>query len=125
MCGIAGIVSKNTEQVSEMKLQQAITCLKHRGPEGEAVWVNPGHTAALGHRRLRIIDLSDRAAQPMHYAGRYSIIHNGEIYNYIELRKELEQAGHAFSSQSDTEVILAAYQAWGTNCLKRFNGMFA
>ena len=81
---------------------------------------------ALGHRRLSIIDLSPLGHQPMsHQAGRYWITYNGEIYNYIELRGELESLGHNFVSQSDTEVIMAAYAQWGVSCLHRFNGMWA
>ncbi|MDF0643548.1 MAG: asparagine synthase (glutamine-hydrolyzing) [Nitrospira sp.] len=87
---------------------------------------NPDVVAALGHRRLSILDVSAAGHQPMCTAdGRFWVIHNGEIYNYLELRAELESLGHAFVSQTDTEVILAAYRAWGEECLQRFNGMFA
>ena len=122
MCGIAGIVSKNSALVSEMQLRKATNCLRHRGPESEGVWINAGGTAALGHRRLSIIDLSPEAAQPMQYA-HYTIIHNGELYNFPELRKDLEKKGYAFRTHSDTEVIVAAYAAWGPDCLSRFDGM--
>ena len=101
--------------------------LQHRGPDGERIWTSNNGSAGLGHRRLSIIDLSQQAAQPMHYgsANRYTIVHNGEIYNYLELRKELEQHGFTFHTQSDTEVILAAYAHWEDECVEHFDGMFA
>lgn len=82
-------------------------------------------TFAFGHRRLSIIDLSSRGHQPMNYMGRYWIVYNGEIYNYLELRKDLESIGFHFNTETDTEVIMAAYHAWGTECLSRFNGMWS
>jgi len=99
--------------------------IAHRGPDGEAFWVNPNKYVGFGHRRLAVIDLTDAAAQPMSYLGRYSIIHNGEIYNYIELKDELLKKGYAFQSRSDTEVILAAYDHYKETCLQYFDGMFA
>ncbi len=84
-----------------------------------------GAWLALGHRRLSILDLSPLGHQPMSYQDRYWIVFNGEVYNYLELRPELEAAGHRFRSHSDTEVILAAYAQWGTECFARFNGMWA
>lgn len=99
--------------------------LAHRGPDGEAFWINAGGNAGFGHRRLAIIDLSAAAAQPMHYQDRYAIVYNGEIYNYIELREILRQKGYAFRTQSDTEVILAAYDCYREQCLVHFDGMFA
>lgn len=125
MCGIAGIVSKNSGLVSKERLHQATNCLRHRGPEEEGIWVNDERTAALGHLRLSIIDLTKKAAQPMAYLDRYHIIHNGELYNYIEIREQLSKKGYHFQSQSDTEVIVAAYDAWGQDCLQQFDGMFA
>ena len=77
MCGIAGIVSKNSSLINKDRIESATKCLKHRGPEGEGIWINEEKTMALGHLRLRIIDLSHEAAQPMHCFGRYSIVHNG------------------------------------------------
>lgn len=124
MCGIAGIISKNSSLITEQKIRSAINCLHHRGPEAEGLWISDDNIA-LGHRRLSIIDLSKEAAQPMQYLNRYSIIHNGELYNYIEIRKELQQKGFLFNTQSDTEVIVAAYAAYGTQCLNYFDGMFA
>lgn len=84
-----------------------------------------GYTGILGHRRLSILDLSERGHQPMRYQDKYWIVYNGEIYNYIEVREELVQAGYIFTSNSDTEVILAAYDKWGVDCLNKFNGMWA
>ena len=97
--------------------------LAHRGPDAEGHWINA--EVALGNRRLSIIDLSDAGRQPMRYLDRYMIVHNGEIYNYIELRDELQKKGHSFFSKTDTEVIAAAYDAWGEECVDHFDGMFA
>lgn len=99
--------------------------LAHRGPDGEGYWSNRKNTVHLGHRRLSIIDLSNNAAQPMSYAGRYQIVHNGEIYNYTEIRNFLQNKGYSFTSKSDTEVIVAAYDYWKERCLQQFDGMFA
>ncbi len=123
MCGLAGIISPKPNKLQDV--QQMISCLSHRGPDGEAVWQNESGSVALGHRRLSIIDLSDAANQPMHYLDRYTIVHNGEIYNYKELRQQLASKGYSFRSQSDTEVILAAYDCWKADCLQQFDGMFA
>lgn len=125
MCGIAGIISSNQQLISEQRLKQMTDAIAHRGPDGENFWINPESTVGFGHRRLSIIDLSDAAAQPMHYMDRYTIIHNGEIYNYVELREELQKSGYSFHSQSDTEVILAAYDRWQDECVDHFDGMFA
>jgi asparagine synthase (glutamine-hydrolysing) len=104
--------------------------LAHRGPDGDGVQLFPpddgGVPAALGHRRLSILDTSARGAQPMAYArDRYWITYNGELYNFRELSLELQQAGHTFTSRSDTEVLLHAYEEWGVECLDRLDGMFA
>jgi len=100
--------------------------LRHRGPDDAGTWQAEDKSVALGSRRLAVLDLSPHAHQPMLNAtGSLSIVHNGEIYNYLELRNELRQMGHFFRSQSDTEVLLAAYEAWGPDCLERLNGMFA
>jgi asparagine synthase (glutamine-hydrolysing) len=125
MCGIAGIIAASPGLVTAQRIQQMADAIAHRGPDGEACWLAPGGQVALGHRRLAIIDLSNAAAQPMHYANRYTIVYNGEIYNYRELRTTLQQQGYAFHTASDTEVILAAYGAWGKQCLSYFDGMFA
>jgi asparagine synthase (glutamine-hydrolysing) len=120
MCGIFGHVGFLPRQLA----QQCTNTLAHRGPDGEGLW----HTAEVtfGHRRLSILDLSDQARQPMQAEnGRYWITYNGEIYNFLELRAELETKGYHFKSDSDTEVILAAFDAWGEDCQLRFNGMWA
>jgi asparagine synthase (glutamine-hydrolysing) len=126
MCGIAGIIQTTPVYNSE-DLQKMTAALAHRGPQGIKCWQNKDTTALLGHCRLSIIDLTDAAAQPMQYFEKkhYSIVHNGEIYNYIELRKELEVEGYKFYTQSDTEVILAAYDHWAFECVEHFDGMFA
>jgi asparagine synthase (glutamine-hydrolysing) len=125
MCGIAGIIQPDPNLFSKEHLKKMTDSLSHRGPDGEALWQNENGRALLGHRRLSIIDLSAAAAQPMHFASRYSIIHNGEIYNYIELREYLEKQGYTFRTQSDTEVILAAYDHYADECVEHFDGMFA
>ena len=99
--------------------------LAHRGPDGDAQWINRRGNVGFGHRRLSILDMSAAAAQPMHYLKRYSIVYNGEIYNYIELKETLYKKGYRFQSHSDTEVILAAYDCWKEDCLEQFDGMFA
>src|SRR5262245_58938523 len=124
MCGIAGLVSSH-QKFHKSDLEKMIGTMAHRGPDGERTWTNGEETVRLAHRRLAVIDLSPSAAQPMHFKGRYTIVHNGEIYNYIELKRVLEQKGYQFTTSSDTEVILAAFDCWGAECLKQFDGMFA
>lgn len=124
MCGFAGIVSREGNGGAGAVMQGARS-LRHRGPDAEKEWMNDDRSVTLGHQRLCVIDLSDSAAQPMHYANRYTLVFNGEIYNYLELKGELERTGHIFQSRSDTEVILAAFAAWGEDCLQRFDGAFA
>lgn len=125
MCGIAGIISPNSLEVNEDLLQSMAKALAHRGPDGQKHWINDEGNIGFAHRRLSIIDLSDAAAQPMHYLNRYTIVYNGEIYNYIEIKEELRKHGYSFSTQSDTEVILAAYDYWKSECVQQFDGMFA
>lgn len=125
MCGIAGIIGKNPHAVSKERLLSALKCLQHRGPGGEGVWMNDERSIILGHLRLRIIDVSDAAEQPMHYLNRYCIVHNGELYNYIEIKDALQKKGYRFVTKSDTEVIVAAYDCYGEKCLQQFDGMFA
>ncbi|WP_203293112.1 asparagine synthase (glutamine-hydrolyzing) [Luteirhabdus pelagi] len=120
MCGIAGIVG---ERPSSEALQRMITAQQHRGPDYTGTYLDEG--IALGHNRLAIIDLTSAARQPFASTdGRYVLVFNGEIYNYLELRKELK-AHYAFQTNSDTEVLLAAYLHWGKKCLPKLNGMFA
>src|SRR3569833_100495 len=125
MCGIAGIVSPDPANISRQRLKQMTDAIAHRGPDGEGAWINPSGQVGLGHRRLAIIDLSPAGAQPMHYLDRYTILHNGEIYNYLELKSLLLSKGYTFRSASDTEGILAAYDHYGPECLQYFDGMFA
>ncbi len=127
MCGIAGIFHPDRAPVDRERLQRMINVLVHRGPDGEGLWINTTDTGAIGlaHRRLSILDLTEAARQPMHYRSRYVLTFNGEIYNYIELRKELEKKGHRFETESDTEVIPAAYAQYGSRCVEYFDGMFA
>src|SRR5678809_288904 len=122
MCGIAGIVSTDPSLVNAHQLNRMMSILAHRGPDGEGFWINPGGNVGFGHRRLSIIDLSKLADQPMHYRERFTIIYNGEIYNYIELRENLIKLGDTFSSHSDTEVILAMYARYKEKCLGWFDG---
>ena len=124
MCGIAGIFHHGTPKpVDPQRVERMCDALVHRGPDGSGVWTD--HGIGLGHRRLSIIDL-EGSPQPMHSVdGRAVIVFNGEIYNFQELRRELADLGATFRTEGDTEVILAAWQHWGPDCLQRLNGMFA
>jgi asparagine synthase (glutamine-hydrolysing) len=123
MCGIVGWLS-NGPRPDRSTLVAMADALSHRGPDAHGVFVEAN--IGLGHRRLSVIDTTDAANQPMEdNTGQYVIVFNGEIYNFRELRIELEQNGHFFRTRSDTEVILEAYKRWHTRCLDRFNGMFA
>lgn len=124
MCGIAGIYNLNREPAAPKRVQAMTDRIAHRGPDGDGHFYDGA--VGLGHRRLSIIDLSTLASQPMTTRdGRYTIVYNGEMYNFQELRAELESLGHQFTSQSDTEAVLYAYAQWGPDCLEKFNGMFA
>jgi len=121
MCGICGFVGTD---LNGNTVQRMVTTLNHRGPDGSGFWTGTG--GALGHTRLAIIDLTEAAKQPMTTQdGRYVIVFNGEVYNYQELRHELEQNGESFQSSSDTEVVLIGYRKWGRETLHRLRGMFA
>ncbi|GBR73587.1 asparagine synthetase B [Candidatus Termititenax aidoneus] len=122
MCGIATIISKHSE-ASAGSLRQMLELIKHRGPDDTGIFIDG--RVALGHNRLAIIDLSAQGHQPFFYQDKYVLIFNGEIYNYLELKQELETAGYKFNTQTDTEVIPAAYDYWGTDCLQHFNGMWS
>ncbi len=124
MCGIAGIIKfRGGVQLSQLK--SMTDAIVYRGPDGEGHWINAASTVGFGHRRLSIIDLGEGGHQPMHYQDRYSITFNGEIYNYIELKKELQAKGYAFRSESDTEVLLALYTEYGEELLEHLDGMFS
>jgi asparagine synthase (glutamine-hydrolysing) len=124
VCGIVGVAGHvGIERASLIQMRDA---MRHRGPDDQGVWWSSDGRVGLGHRRLSIIDLSEAGRQPMAAAnGSLQIVFNGEIYNYRELRTELEALGCRFTTATDTEVILQAYAAWGTECLSRLNGMFA
>jgi asparagine synthase (glutamine-hydrolysing) len=124
MCGIAGIINGGGDAIYTM--QQMLAAQAHRGPDAQQ-YAQPAQQVLLGHNRLSIIDLAVEANQPMVSAsGRYWIVFNGEIYNYLELREELASVhGFVFRTHSDTEVLLAAFEQWGANCLEKLNGMFA
>jgi asparagine synthase (glutamine-hydrolysing) len=123
MCGIAGILSIDPSFVTTDRVKKMTGVLAHRGPDAEGHWSD--NNIALGNRRLAIIDLSDAGKQPMHYMERYVIVHNGEIYNYVELKEEMQGKGYSFSSKTDTEVIAACYDHWKEECVDHFDGMFA
>jgi|GEM_PF-403911 len=125
MCGITGILNIDRRPITEEQMIRFNDALIHRGPDGAGVWLDNASGIGLGHRRLAIVDLSQRGKQPMHYADRYHLTYNGEIYNYIELREELKTLGHTFVSDSDAEVLLIAYAQWGDQCLQKLNGMWA
>ena len=121
MCGIAGFYDASlTPDSSGEMIDKMLQSISHRGPDNRDTWSD--FPITLGHNRLSIIDLSDDANQPMEYED-CVLIFNGEIYNYLEIRKELEAGGSAFRTKSDTEVILAAYRRWGHDCVNRFVGM--
>ena len=121
MCGIAGYFG--TSPVDEKRFDEMVDIIAHRGPSDRGVYVDGN--LALGHRRLSIIDLSSAGHQPFHYKDRYVLVFNGEIYNYIEIKKELIGKGYVFNTESDTEVLIAAYDYYGTDCVNHFNGMWA
>jgi len=124
MCGIAGLINLNGDPVSPVLLQRMTDAIAHRGPDGEGEWIE--RNVGLGHRRLAIIDLSPSGHQPMQSPdGRWVLTYNGEIYNFRELRLELESKGHQFRSNTDSEVVLHSLMEWGPEAIPRFNGMFA
>lgn len=124
MCGIAGIFNLKGEPVSQVILQKMTDAIAHRGPDGEGFYTDD--CIGLGHRRLAIIDLSPAGKQPMSTHDKQILIsYNGEVYNYNELRAELESLDYSFHSKTDTEVVLKAYKEWGMDAFLRFNGMFA
>ncbi len=126
MCGIVGCWNLDGKPISEQVLSRFSESLAHRGPDGQGIFLDKEVALGLGHRRLAILDISITGRQPMPYLNnRYWITYNGEIYNFIELKTELEGYGYSFSTTSDTEVILAAYHRWGEDCQLKFNGMWA
>src|SRR5215475_3868220 len=120
MCGIVGWATSNPKAI-DVPLEKMRDQLLHRGPDDRGLWFSADRRVGMGHTRLSIVDLSQNAHQPMVLDnGRLAIIFNGEIYNFQEIRSELEKSGHSFSSRSDTEVMLRAYLQWGTSCVSRF-----
>lgn len=124
MCGIAGIYSIESI-VTNSILKKMTDSIQHRGPDAEGQWITPNQQIGLGHRRLSIIDTSDLGNQPFHYLDRYTIVFNGEIYNYIELKEQLISKGYTFKSKTDTEVLLALYDLKKEQCLNDLDGMFS
>ena len=120
MCGIIGALPAIDQQIFNIGLQS----LHHRGPDCQKIWKEDDSKALLGHTRLAILDLTELGIQPMHWEN-LAIVFNGEIFNYLELKKELEPAGYTFTTGTDTEVILKAYHCWGKSCFDKFNGMWA
>lgn len=122
MCGISGIISNKPDSAHLVEAMN--NRIAHRGPDDSGIWQGEG--VVLGHRRLSILDLSQAGKQPMGYCeGRYWIVYNGEVYNFVEIRDDLRKKGFTFKSESDTEVILAAFIEWGAGCLNKFNGMWS
>src|SRR3954465_11607593 len=121
MCGLSGILNVERKPVDPAIIRRMSDCMAHRGPDADGFYIKD--EVALGHRRLSIIDLSTLANQPLFdESGRFALIFNGEMYNFMEVKKELK--GYPFKTNSDSEVILAAYSKWGADCLSKFAGMF-
>ncbi len=129
MCGLAGVFSRNNRSSDELQgiVSRMTAAIVHRGPDDNGVWIDAAAGVALGFRRLAILDLSAQGHQPMQSAnGRFMLVFNGEVYNYRSIRRELESIGCAFRGNSDTEVILAAFERWGIcQSVRRFIGMFS
>ena len=124
MCGILGIL--DLRGIKESSLTKMRDSMVHRGPDDCGLWISDDKTVGLAHRRLSILDLSEAGRQPMSDSEeRVWITFNGEIYNFQEIREELKKRGYIFRTRTDTEVIINAYKEWGTDCVKKFNGMFA
>ncbi|HEY5705676.1 MAG TPA: asparagine synthase (glutamine-hydrolyzing) [Terrimicrobiaceae bacterium] len=123
MCGICGIFDRSGSPVDGSLLDRMTSVIRHRGPDGDGRFID--REIGLGHRRLSIIDVEGGSQPIPNEDGTLQVVFNGEIYNFVELRKELESKGHRFATRSDTEVIVHAYEQWGIDCVKHFNGMFA
>ena len=125
MCGILGYINYKGNIIDKNIFIKSLNLMYHRGPDDYGI-KNVGRSITLGHRRLSIVDLSSKGHQPMSdISSRYTLIFNGEIYNFIEIRAELIKKGHVFKSSSDAEVVLYAYVEWGVKCVNKFNGMWA
>lgn len=129
MCGIIGVHSPNAPlDYSSSQLMNAMALMHYRGPDAQDCFVSSSGRMIIGHLRLSIHDLTEAGKQPMHLNatnGLYSVVFNGEIYNFLEIKEELISLGYSFYTGTDTEVVLASYAAWGESCVRRFNGMFA
>src|SRR3989338_6677699 len=125
MCGITGKLSFRGADVAASDIERMNSAIAHRGPDGTGIYLSPDHKVGLGHQRLSIVDLSPLGAQPMRYVDRYEIVFNGEIYNFQEEKKLLKKMGYRFNSHTDTEVILALYDAYKEDCVQHLRGMFA
>lgn len=127
MCGVTGLFSTQNNNDLDLTIRRMSDSISHRGPDGDGFWVNTETGVALGHRRLAILDLSDKGKQPMMSpSGRYVMSYNGEIYNYLDIRSDLESKGHTFRGHSDTEILLTAFEEYGvTETLQKTSGMFA
>ena len=124
MCGITGIIKLDNSGISRSDLKNMTDSISHRGPDGEGYFSN--NNIGFGHRRLAIIDLSDNANQPFISSdGLFTLIYNGEVYNFKEIKKELSAKGYIFTSETDSEVVLYAWKEWGEESVKRLNGMFS
>ncbi len=123
MCGISGIIHRDGSPVLQNDLERMNAVIAHRGPDGDGFFLE--NELGLAHRRLAILGLGEEGKQPMFLDDRYVITYNGEIYNYIEVGRKLEELGYSFSYQTDTEVILKAWDCWGVDCLQQFNGMWS
>ena len=124
MCGIVGILNLNEQPIDKNILINMTNEVTHRGPDGDGYYVNKN--IGFGHKRLSIIDLSDNGSQPMKSKdGRFILNYNGELYNFKDLRQNLEKRGCEFYTESDTEVVLRSWEEWGEKCVNKFNGMFA
>lgn len=126
MCGIAGLISTSREPIADPMLTAMRQAIAHRGPDGAQNWMSSDGLCGFAHARLAILDTESRSDQPMSTCdGRHTIVYNGEIFNFLELRRELEAKGERFATESDTEVLLAAWRVWGEGMLPRLNGMWA
>lgn len=122
MCGIAGCVTQK-EKINKGRFEKMVDIIEHRGPDDRGVFYE--NNLALGHRRLSVIDLSADGHQPFFYGNRYVVVFNGEIYNYLELKEELQKKGYHFNTKTDTEALVASFACWGEECVGHFNGMWA
>ena len=125
MCGISGKIYLNSQKVDFNDIENMNRAINHRGPDDHGFYVSENGQVGLGNQRLSVIDLSSKGRMPMIYKNKYVITYNGEIYNFKEQRKALKKEGYAFHSNTDTEVILALYDKYHTDCLKYLRGMFS